>query len=340
MCSIGRSRSGMSCKAWLAYPTRSAATTFQLPKFDWVEPTIEFLSPTFTEFLLFFATLVLFIASWRDLRRALIMTFADHAARLRTLRILNEIEGHLGGYLLTVTMINSGVGAATGIICAVTGMPNPAGLGALAATLNFFPIIGPVAMFVILAVVGVIAFSTLGAGTDRRSCFCRHHLPRRSFCHAHHHRPPARIERAGGIHGAGVLDLAVGTDGRLPVVAALDRGAGSQRASDAGGCAATSAGLSRVLPQGTSGNPARWPRHDLSFRELLMSSTDGEIGMRNLTDKATYERLEKDVAAVKNDIAALTDQITDVLNQLRRHRQKAGPPRLQAGAGQCRFGRG
>jgi ElaB/YqjD/DUF883 family membrane-anchored ribosome-binding protein len=48
--------------------------------------------------------------------------------------------------------------------------------------------------------------------------------------------------------------------------------------------------------------------------ELLMSSTDGEIGMRNMTDKATYERLEKDVAAVKNDISALTDQITDALN--------------------------
>jgi predicted PurR-regulated permease PerM len=138
--------------------------TFQMPKFDWVQPTVEFLSPTFTEFLLFFATLVLFIASWKGLRRALIMIFADHAARLRTLRILNEIEEHLGGYLLTVTMINLGVGAATGIICAVTGMPNPAGLGALAATLNFFPIIGPVAMFVILAVVGVIAFSTLSAG--------------------------------------------------------------------------------------------------------------------------------------------------------------------------------
>ena len=138
--------------------------TFQMPKFDWVQPAVEFLSPTFTEFLLFFATLVLFIASWKDLRRALIMTFADHAARLRTLRILNEIEEHLGGYLLTVTMINLGVGAATGIICAVTGMPNPAGLGALAATLNFFPIIGPIAMFVILTVVGVIAFSTLGGG--------------------------------------------------------------------------------------------------------------------------------------------------------------------------------
>ena len=45
-----------------------------------------------------------------------------------------------------------------------------------------------------------------------------------------------------------------------------------------------------------------------------MSNTDGEFGLRNLTDKATYERLEKDVAAVKNDISALTDQITDALN--------------------------
>src|SRR5258708_6092208 len=45
-----------------------------------------------------------------------------------------------------------------------------------------------------------------------------------------------------------------------------------------------------------------------------MSSTDGEIGMRNLSDKAAQQRLEKDVAAVKNDIAALTDQITDALN--------------------------
>ena len=58
-----------------------------------------------------------------------------------------------------------------------------------------------------------------------------------------------------------------------------------------------------------------------------MSSTDGEIGMRNLTDKATYERLEKDVAAVKNDIAALTDQITDALNSF------AGTAKKQARRG-------
>jgi predicted PurR-regulated permease PerM len=139
-------------------------TTLHLPKIDWVQPTLEFLSPTFAEFLLFIATLILFIASWRDLRRALIMNFGEREWRLRTLRILNEIEEHLGNYLLLVTTINVGVGIATGMICAVTGMPNPASLGALAAILNFIPIIGPVAMFAVLVVVGLVSFPTLSAG--------------------------------------------------------------------------------------------------------------------------------------------------------------------------------
>ena len=48
----------------------------QLPKIEWVQSTFEFLSPTLTEFLLFAATLVLFIATWRDLRKSLVMTFS------------------------------------------------------------------------------------------------------------------------------------------------------------------------------------------------------------------------------------------------------------------------
>ena len=144
--------------------SNAAASTFQFPKIEWVQPTLEFLSPTLTELLLFLAMLVLFIASWPDLRRALVMNFPDREARLRTLRILNEIEVDLGGYLLTVTAINMGVGVATGLICALTGMPNPAGLGALATTLNFVPIIGPVVMFVVLAAVGTVTSATLLSG--------------------------------------------------------------------------------------------------------------------------------------------------------------------------------
>ena len=147
-------------------------SNFQMPSFDWVQPAIGFLSPTFTEFLLFFATLILFVASWRDLRRTLIMVFSDHDARLRTLRILNEIEVHLGNYLLTVTLINIGVGIATGLVCWIAQMPRPAGLGALAATLNFIPIIGPIATFVILVVVGIVALPTLGMALVAPAAFC------------------------------------------------------------------------------------------------------------------------------------------------------------------------
>src|SRR6185295_8605509 len=53
-------------------------------------------------------------------------------------------------------------------------------------------------------------------------------------------------------------------------------------------------------------------------RELSMSMSNGEAATKNLTDKAQErfenERLEKEVNAVKNDIAALTDQITDAIN--------------------------
>ena len=45
-----------------------------------------------------------------------------------------------------------------------------------------------------------------------------------------------------------------------------------------------------------------------------MSMTNGETATKNMTDQATYERLEKDVTAVKNDIATLSEQITDAIN--------------------------
>ncbi|MGE5157547.1 MAG: DUF883 family protein [Gemmatimonas sp.] len=43
-----------------------------------------------------------------------------------------------------------------------------------------------------------------------------------------------------------------------------------------------------------------------------MASTDSLT--RDAGDKSSYDRLERDVTSVKNDIAALTEQITDALN--------------------------
>ena len=312
---------------------------FQLPKIDWVQPALEFLSPTFTEFLLFIATLILFIASWRDLRRALIMTFGDHDARLRMLRILNAIEGQLGGYLLTVTMINFGVGAATGLVCAIAGMPNPAGLGALAATLNFFPIIGPVAMFVILTAVGVVAYPTISAGLVAPLAFVGI-----TFLEGHFVTPTIigrRLELnalavfialafwtwlwgpMGGFLSSPLLIVGlILKEHLLPV----DNPQLPQERIVVPANAGTTCEVSEPRWNLPSGG-AFVDQTNFDNRELLMSSTNGEIGMKDLTDKATYERLEKDVTAVKNDISALTDQITDVLNSF------AGTAKKQARRG-------
>ena len=51
------------------------------------------------------------------------------------------------------------------------------------------------------------------------------------------------------------------------------------------------------------------------------------MGIQDMADKATYERLENDVAKVKDDIGALADQITDALNAI------AGNARKQARRG-------
>lgn len=53
-----------------------------------------------------------------------------------------------------------------------------------------------------------------------------------------------------------------------------------------------------------------------------MSSSDGEDAMKNLTDKATSERLQKDVEAVKNDISQLTEQLSEALNAFSRSTQR------------------
>jgi predicted PurR-regulated permease PerM len=144
-------------------PNKSAGA-LPLPAISWVSPTVSIVVPTITEFLFFLVVLLLFISEWPNLRRGLVMTFASRDSRLTVLKILNEIESSLGNYLLIVAMINLVVGALAGTLCALTKMPNAIGFGALAATLNFIPIVGPMAMFGILLVVGLVAEPTFAWG--------------------------------------------------------------------------------------------------------------------------------------------------------------------------------
>lgn len=53
-----------------------------------------------------------------------------------------------------------------------------------------------------------------------------------------------------------------------------------------------------------------------------MPFDEGKSAMNDLTEKANYDRLQKDVDAVKNDITNLADQITHALNALAGSAQK------------------
>jgi predicted PurR-regulated permease PerM len=148
----------------LGIDTNSAASLLPTPNFDWLQTTFGILSSTLTGIPFFLVVLLLFIASWPDLRRGLVLTFAQRESRLTALKILNEIEAKLAAYLRTVALINICVGVATGVICLVTGTPDAIGLGVLAATLNFIPILGPIVMASVLLVVGLVVAPSLGAG--------------------------------------------------------------------------------------------------------------------------------------------------------------------------------
>lgn len=134
------------------------------PGLDWAPTAISYLSVPISGFLYFLVVLLLFISWWPDLRKKLVMTFASRESRLTVLRIVNETEQSLASYLLTVVVINLCVGVAAGLICWLTGLAFPIGLGALAATLNFIPILGPAIMIVALALFGAGTLPSIGFG--------------------------------------------------------------------------------------------------------------------------------------------------------------------------------
>jgi predicted PurR-regulated permease PerM len=127
-----------------------------------IAPVLTVLTPAIGELVVFFGTLFFFLLGRNDLRRYLVQAFQDRDARLRTLRILNDVEQELTNYLSVVTVINILVGCGTAVIAYLAGLPNIAVWAVLAFVLNYIPYLGPVAMNFVLFAVGVVTFPTLG----------------------------------------------------------------------------------------------------------------------------------------------------------------------------------
>ena len=126
-----------------------------------VQPALLVVTPAIGQTFIFFGTLFFMLLGRARLRRVLIAFFDEREARLRTLKILNDIEHNLTGYLSIVAVINIAVGICGGFAAWVAGLSDPIAWAVLAFILNFIPYIGALIMEAALFMVGLVTFPTL-----------------------------------------------------------------------------------------------------------------------------------------------------------------------------------
>jgi predicted PurR-regulated permease PerM len=119
------------------------------------------ITPALGQFVVFFGTLIFFLATNDTLRQKLVVAFVTRDGRLRMLRIWNDIEENLIGYVGVVTLINVGLGAVTAVMLYLIGFPNPLTFGLLTFVLNYVPYLGPAIVALVLFGVGVVAMPSL-----------------------------------------------------------------------------------------------------------------------------------------------------------------------------------
>jgi predicted PurR-regulated permease PerM len=130
-----------------------------------VTGVLTFVTPAALQFVLqvvtFFASLFFFMVGRSGFRKHAVNWFGSRTARLRALKILNDIEENLGGYLIVVTAINLSLGIVTTVMALLLGLPSPLLWGALAFVLNYVPYVGPAIIYVLLFVIGLVSYPTL-----------------------------------------------------------------------------------------------------------------------------------------------------------------------------------
>jgi predicted PurR-regulated permease PerM len=76
--------------------------------------------------------------------------------------IWREVEHSVSIYLVTISLINVGLGIAIGLALYAIGLPNALLWGAMAGVLNFIPYLGALVGVIIVTVVAIITFDSLG----------------------------------------------------------------------------------------------------------------------------------------------------------------------------------
>jgi predicted PurR-regulated permease PerM len=126
-----------------------------------IQPAVLFVTPAIGQLVIFFGALFFFLVGRLQLRHVLVIFFDSHEARLRMLKIMNDVEHNLTSYLSVVAVINFVVGLCAGLVAYFVGLPSPVAWGVLGFILNFVPYVGALLMELIFLALGLVTFPTL-----------------------------------------------------------------------------------------------------------------------------------------------------------------------------------
>lgn len=104
------------------------------------------------------------IESRGRMRKRLLHDRASLYRNRRAARVIRDVQDRVGSYILTVALINAGMGMVVAFGAWLLGLEAPIMWGGLAALLNFLPYIGPVTMIAALSLFGIGTSETILGG--------------------------------------------------------------------------------------------------------------------------------------------------------------------------------
>jgi predicted PurR-regulated permease PerM len=127
--------------------------------------TIAFATPSvIVEFILTLLMTFFMIEARVRLRQKLLFGRASFGTSIKAARALREVQDRVASYILTVAMINAGVGVVAALGAWALDLPAPIMWGGLAMIMNFVPYIGPLLMVGLTALFGIGTSDTLLMG--------------------------------------------------------------------------------------------------------------------------------------------------------------------------------
>jgi predicted PurR-regulated permease PerM len=115
-----------------------------------------------TSVAIIFVLSLFLLASGTMFYEKIIQSFTRLSEKKRALRLVYDVEREISRYLLTVALINSGLGIAVGLGLWAIGVPDPLVWGVAAALLNFLPYVGAAVTAALVAAISLVTFDSLG----------------------------------------------------------------------------------------------------------------------------------------------------------------------------------